>query len=145
MCHGVLFNYNGRQTRVLYTNPNAVLPVKTKSGASRLVTWGRHEDQEGKLPLGGWVLQNDIRAGKWDEWFPRPVLIDSRIFSEMDVTGHVHWFPLVLSHWVQGLVATYDDEQRVYVVTIKPILEPVEYLRWPRIVIDFRSYNDHVR
>jgi hypothetical protein len=143
MCHGVLFNHNGRKTRVLYTNPHAVLPVRTKSGTTRLLPWGRHADQEGELPFGGWVLHDAIRAGQWDAWSPRPVLIDSRIFAEEDKAGRVHWFPLVKSSWVQGVIATHDNERRVYVITIKPTLDPWDYSRWPRIVIHLDNNSFH--
>lgn len=60
---------------------------------------------------------------------------------EKDHTGHSHWYPLDAGQWLQGLVATYGEEQRVYVVTLVPT-EPTQralHDRWPRIVTNEAS------
>ena len=46
-----------------------------------------------------------------------------------------HWLALKEGQFIQGLVAHYNDERRIYVVTIEP--DPLNKLihdRWPRIV-----------
>ena len=39
-----------------------------------------------------------------------------------------------LWEWIQGLVAHWEHERRLYVVTITPELEDAMYERWPRIL-----------
>jgi hypothetical protein len=48
--------------------------------------------------------------------------------------GTNHWFDLVKCQCLQGLVANYKYERRVYVVTIEPEQENAWYYRWPRII-----------
>ena len=36
--------------------------------------------------------------------------------------------------WIQGLVAHWDNERRIYVVTITPEMEDAVHERWPRIM-----------
>ncbi len=42
---------------------------------------------------------------------------------EKDIEGGSHWYDLTPGKWVQGLVAHWDNERRVYVVTITPEME----------------------
>jgi hypothetical protein len=48
--------------------------------------------------------------------------------------GVSHWFDVTPGKWIQGLVARWEHERRVYVVTITPELEDAVHDRWPRIV-----------
>ena len=46
-----------------------------------------------------------------------------------------HWFDLEEVQFIQGLVAHYDDEKRIYVATVEP--DPLTsqiHNRWPRII-----------
>lgn len=134
MCGGVLFTYQGRELRVFFPNPKAVLPVRTKSGGVEILTWGRRKEDQGLLPPGGWARLDSIRAGRWDKWFPVPVKLPVTRFMEKDTHGKSHWFDITGGHWIQGLVARDADERRVYVVTIKPELPDAVHDRWPRIL-----------
>ncbi|PVV05663.1 MAG: hypothetical protein B6D77_18580 [gamma proteobacterium symbiont of Ctena orbiculata] len=43
-------------------------------------------------------------------------------------------FDVTPGKWIQGLVARWEQERRVYVVTITPEMEDAAYERWPRIL-----------
>jgi len=119
---------------VYFPNPKACLPVRTRTGAVDLLSWGRRHDQAGKLPLGGWARLDTIYAGRWDRWFPVPVKLSVKSFMEKDFEGHSHWYDLTRGQWIQGLVARDRHERRVYVVTVEPELPDMIHDRWPRIL-----------
>ena len=133
MCFGVDFCHRGESLRVYFTNPKAILPVKTKTGEYNLMPWGRRKVQHGQLPLGGWARLDSIYAGRWDKWFPVPVKLCVQRFMEQDMEGNARWFDLPKGKWIQGLVARERYERRVYVVTIDPQYSDALYARWPRI------------
>lgn len=136
MCGGVQFKHEDKALKVYFPSPQAVLPVRLKSGGHTLIPWGRREEDTGELPIGGWARHESILAGKWDRYFPKPVRLDLLAFMEKDHQGRSHWYPLMASNAIQALVARYDDEQRVYVVTINPTLpdQAAVHSRWPRFV-----------
>ena len=45
--------------------------------------------------------------------------------------GASHWFDVTPGKWIQGLVARWEQERRIYVVTITPEMEDAAYERWP--------------
>ena len=126
--------HSGLETRVFFPNPAATLPVRCRGGSVVLLPWGRRQSQQGKLPLGGWARLDSIYAGRWDRWFPKPVMLPIQSFMEQDHEGRAHWFDIVSGSYIQGLVAREGHEQRVYVVTIVPEAEDAMYARWPRSV-----------
>ncbi len=134
MCGGVYYIINGEEVRTYFPNPKACLPVKKKIGGVELLPWGRRKEQAGHLPLGGWARLDSIYAGRWDKWFPTPVKLMASQFMEKDIEGNSHWFDITPGKWIQGLVAHYDKERRVYVVTITPEMEDAVHDRWPRIL-----------
>jgi len=101
-----------------------------------LIKWGRRKEEQGVLPPGGWARHESVLKGVWDKYFPKPVLITVDEFMEKDKQGTSHWYPLTGATYIQGLIATDRDEQRVYVVTISPEVDEIEKIhdRWPRIV-----------
>jgi hypothetical protein len=99
-----------------------------------LLPWGRRRHQAGRLPLGGWARLDAIYAGRWDKWLPTPVKIPVSQFMEQDIEGNNRWFDVTAGKWIQGLVAHWEHERRLYVVTITPELEDAMYERWPRIL-----------
>ena len=134
MCGGVLYSQKGQEIRVFFPNPKAMLPVRTRSGDTTLLPWGRRQQQAGSLPLGGWARQESIYAGRWDRWFPIPVKLPIKSFMETDIEDHKYWYELVEGQWIQGLVAHNRHERRLYVVTIEPELEDAIHDRWPKIM-----------
>ncbi len=134
MCSGVYYIIDGEEARTYFPNPKACLPVKKRSGSIELLPWGRRKTQAGHLPLGGWARLDSIYAGRWDKWFPTPVKLMASQFMEKDIEGHSHWFDITSGKWIQGLVAHYNKERRVYVVTITPEREDAVHERWPRIL-----------
>ena len=134
MCGGVYYLIDGQEVRTYFPNPKAQLPVHKKDGSVELLPWGRRKNQAGKLPMGGWARLESIYAGRWDKWFPRPVLLTVTQFMEKDIEGHTHWYDLTPGKWIQGLVAHWDNERRVYIVTVTPEQEDAVHDRWPKII-----------
>lgn len=134
MSSGVLYCFENRDNRIYFHNPKATLPVITKSKNVIRIPWGRRKQQKGMLPLGGWARLEAIYKGQWDRWQPQPVKIPVKAFMEKSYDGSNHWFDLIKGQCLQGLVANYKHEKRVYVVTIEPEQENAWYYRWPRII-----------
>jgi len=134
VCSGVDYRWQGRTVRAYFANPRAMLPVLLRSGDTKLLPWGRREDQCGRLPTGGWAKQNLIRQGVWAKWNPRPVLLTAYRWMEYDNAGDPRWYDLSPAQFIQGLVAHAAEEQRVYVVTIVPLILPGKHSRLPHIV-----------
>lgn len=144
MCGGVYYLIDGQEVRTYFPNPKAQLPVKMRDGNIELVPWGRRKNQVGKLPPGGWARLDSIYGGRWDRFFPTPVKLIISQFMEKDIEGQSHWYDLTPGKWVQGLVAHWDSERRVYVVTITPEHEDAVHERWPRIMSEPPSkYRKH--
>ena len=125
---------DGREVRFYFPNDKACLPVKLRSGGVELLPWGRRQRQDGRLPVGGWAELQSIYDGAWDCWFPRPVKLMVSQFMEQDIHGSSHWYDITSGKWIQGLVARYDDERRVYVVTVSATQADALHARWPRIL-----------
>jgi hypothetical protein len=134
VCGGVLYRCNGEQIRTLFPNPHAMLPVRKRDGSVELLPWGRRKRQQGSLPLGGWARHESIQEGRWDKWNPIPVKLVIDEFMEQDIEGIDRWYAVTEGKWIQGLVATWDLERRVYVVTITPHMDDAIHGRWPRIL-----------
>ncbi len=134
MCGGVYYIIDGQEVRTYFPNPKAQLPVQKRDSGVELLPWGRRKNQSGHLPLGGWARLESIYAGRWDKWFPKPVKLMVSQFMEKDIEGNTHWYDLTPGKWVQGLVAYWDNERRVYVVTVSPEHEDAIHDRWPRIM-----------
>jgi len=136
MCGGVKYRQDDEEHTVYFPRPDAYLPVRLKTGSTRLVTWGRRHEEAGRLPPGGWARLDSVHAGKWQRYGPRPVLIEVDAFMEKDDSGNSHWYELAAGEYIQGLVAYDGDAERVYVVTVTP--EQPEHAavhdRWPRII-----------
>jgi len=94
----------------------------------------RRKEQVGRSPMGGWVRFDSIYAGRWDRYFPISVKLSILQFTEKDIERNSHWFDLTKGQVIQGLVARFQNEQRVYVVTIEPELENAVHERWPRVI-----------
>ncbi|MCG7989356.1 MAG: hypothetical protein JAZ20_03250 [Candidatus Thiodiazotropha weberae] len=134
MCTAVYYTFNHQEFRTAFADSRACLPVRKKQGDIALLPWGRRKQQAGKLPLGGWARLDAIYGGHWDRWRPLPVKLDIRQFMEINFEGARRWFDVTSGKWIQGLIAHWQHERRVYVVTITPELEDSEYERWPRIL-----------
>lgn len=136
MCGGVRYHQDGQEQTVYFPNPKAVLPVLLKNGETKLITWGRRRGEEGQLPVTGWAKLESIEAHKWDRFNPHPAKIAVDSYMEKDAQGLSYWFDMEPGYYIQGLVASWNDETRIYVVTTPPT-EPkhaVIHDRWPRLI-----------
>lgn len=148
MCVGVEFFQNDEPQRVYVTHAHARLPVRLRGGRVVMMLWGARanvpgvEDDTGPghmktWPEGGWAPLDDVRAGKWGRFDPKPVKIAVNRFV---VIGNDHvsrWTYLRRGQYLQGLVAQAGNERRVYVVTVHPP-EGVPGAVWPRVVSTLR-------
>lgn len=134
MCFAINYLYQDKRIIHYFPQPYAELPVKKRDGSLILLPWGRRQHQAGNLPLGGWAWLDSIEAGKWDGFFPRPVKLAVQCFMERDIEDKGHWFEIVKGQCIQGLVARYDQEVRVYVVSQAIKGEEAIFPRWPRIL-----------
>ena len=135
MCSSIMYFYKGHTIKTDFSNPDALLPVRTKSGEFKLLTWGRRQDQLGQLPLGGWARLDAIKSGKWDQYFPKPVQLPIKQFMEVDIENKSHWYPITEGQWIQGVLAREKGERRIYIVTIMPEGIHAIHERWPRIMV----------
>lgn len=135
MCGGVRYTAKKETLKVYFPNPYAQLPLLTKAGETILMPWGRRKEQAGHLPLGGWARLDSINSGKWNSTDPIPVKIVVDAFMEKDRNKNSHWFDVKEGQFIQGLVAHFNGEQRVYVVTVEPDAGNRQiHERWPRII-----------
>jgi len=137
MCGGVKYtDKGGKEWKVYFPSPKAALPVLKRDGEIAWVTWGkRKEEPDHVFAPGGWARMDSIKEGKWQRFHPRPVLLPVQSFMEKDHERQSHWVDVPPGQVMQGLLATRDDQTRVYVVTTDT---PAEYHwihdRWPRLV-----------
>lgn len=137
MPEAVIYNYQNKTHTIYFTNAKAVLPVKLKNGDCKLVTWGRREEENSELPLGGWARLSNIKNGKdshWNMYLPKPVQIPIVKFMEKNFEGKPCWYEVTRGKYIQGLLAQHDNEYRIYIVTIDPEDLTNCHYRWPHII-----------
>lgn len=139
MSQAVNYLYQHQPYEIRFKDPKAKLPLRLRDGSIGLHVWGRRQNEAGNLPLGGWASLNDIRQKGWDKYFPKPVKLDLQGFMEYDFENNPHWFRLTKGQYVQGLLARYDQESRVYIVTIAVTTDNI-FHRWPRILSEVMYY-----
>ncbi len=137
MPEAVKFEYLHKKYAVSFSQAKALLPVKLKNGQIQLVTWGRREQENSELPLGGWARLSSIKndkEGRWQAYLPKPVQIPVEWFMEKDHEGRPCWYEITKGKYLQGLLAHQEDEYRVYVVTIDPEDLMINHYRWPQVI-----------
>jgi len=137
MPEAVIFNYQNKNYTVFFAKANAKLPVRMKSGEIKLVAWGRRENENSDMPLGGWArlttLQNENEK-KWSFYLPKFVRIPILKFMEKDFEGRACWYEVTKGKYMQGLLARQENEYRLYIVTIDPEDLMNCHYRWPYII-----------
>lgn len=140
MCGGVQYTDKANKTwKIYFPNPKAALPILKKDGEIEWVKWGKRKEEDGAdlkfFAPGGWARLDSINEGKWKRFHPVPVKIPVQSFMEKDENRTSHWIDVPAGQVIQGLLATHDDQARVYVVTTET---PPEFAwvhdRWPRLV-----------
>jgi hypothetical protein len=138
MPEAVIYEHQGKIHTVYFPRPKAMLPVRLANGEVKLAAWGRRQQENSEMPLGGWARLNAIHDGKWSLYLPRPVCLPINKFMKTDYEGHVHWYEIARGQMMQGLLAREGEEYRVYIVTIIPELLDICHDRWPRIIVPKR-------
>lgn len=132
MCHTIIFEYKNKSHQVFFTDSDAKLPILTKNGQTYLVDWGRRTNQSGNLPLGGLALLDEIYDRRWKEFCPQSVRLPIRSFMLRDFADKMQWCHVSPNKWVQGLLAKYEQEYRVYIVAFSP--DDEGFIHWPRVL-----------
>lgn len=139
MPQAVTFHYLGKPYTVYFSQPRAMLPVKFAREQTRVVSWGRRLNENSEMPLGGWAMLPAIYKGRWNQYSPKPVRLLVEKFMVMDYENHPHWYEVVSGQWIQGLLAHYEQEYRVYIVTFIPERLDLYFHYWPRIMFNLKS------
>jgi hypothetical protein len=108
---------------VLWGARSGIPGVEDDTGPGHIKTW----------PDGGWATLDDVRAGKWNRFNPKPVKIAVNRFVVIDEHHQPRWTYLTRGQYLQGLLAQAGSERRVYVVTVHSP-ERLPGAVWPRIV-----------
>lgn len=131
MCSGV--EYQGEMH--LWSDPEAHLPVRLKGGDLAWVRWGARHGVESPFFQGPCARLDSIKMGKWARFKPIPVRIPIERYMERNIRGKPYWVKTKSAETLQGLVATWEGQHRVYVVTVDT---PTEFQhvqpRWPRVL-----------
>jgi len=137
MPEAVTFSYQEKIYTIYFAQTKAVLPVKLKSGVSKLVTWGRRDKEISEMPLGGWARLTSVKnekGNRWHAYFPQAVQLPILKFMEKDFEGNVCWYEVTKGKCIQGLLARVENEFRIYIVTIDPEDLNNCHYRWPHII-----------
>ena len=137
MADAVIFSFQNKIHTVSFRHPKAMLPVKLKSGECKLVTWGRRENENSEMPLGGWARLSAIKnekEKKWNMYQPKAVQIFVDKFMEKDFEDTPRWYEITKGKCLQGLLAQYENEYRLYIVTIEPEDLMNCHYKWPHII-----------
>jgi hypothetical protein len=137
----ICYTHQEKSHTVSFKHRDARLPIRTRQGDVQLCQWGRRQNELSHLPLGGWAQLSDIQTKKWQPFFPKPVKLAVLGFMEYDLENNQHWFTLTNGHYLQGLFARYDQDARVYLVTITPQRSDNIFLRWPRILCTANTFT----
>jgi hypothetical protein len=137
MPEAVIFNYENKIHTLYFSNEKAVLPVRLRHGTSTLVKWGRRENENSEMPMGGWARLSSIKNEKntqWNMYSPKPVQIPVEKFMEKNFEGKPCWYEVTKGKAIQGLLAQYEKEYRIYIITIDPEDLTNCHYRWPHII-----------
>lgn len=129
MCSGIEY----KDQMYLWKDATVKLPVLMKNGEVTWLAWGERHGVQSPFFQGPCARLDSIKARKWDRFHPRAVKIPVDRYMERDIKGAPYWVKPDEERYLQGLVATWGEEQRVYVVTVDT---PEQYKhvqpRWPR-------------
>jgi len=119
----------------LWRDADVTLPVLMKGGTISWLKWGERHGVQSAFVQGPCARLDSIQAGKWQRFNPTPVKIPITRYMERNQKGAPYWVKVEDGQYLQGLVATVNGEQRVYVVTVDA---PPEFRhvqdRWPRVI-----------
>jgi hypothetical protein len=136
MPEAVIFKYQNKIHTIFFNQSNAMLPVKLKNRECILVPWGRRENENSEMPLGGWARLSMLKNEdyRWNLYQPKPVQIPIDKFMEKDFEGKACWYEVTAGKCIQGLLAREENEYRLYIVTVDPEDLMNNHYRWPRIM-----------
>lgn len=131
MCSGIEY----QNQMHLWSDPEVRLPVLLKDGELSWLHWGARHGIESPFFQGPCARLESIKMGKWSRFNPVAVKIPMDRYMERDAKGKPYWVKTNEAEMLQGLVATWQDERRIYVVTVEtPQAFAHVQPRWPRVI-----------
>ena len=131
MCSGI--EYEGQMH--LWKDQDVHLPVRLRDGSLKWVRWGERHGVQSPFFQGPCARLESIKERKWNRFNPRSVKIVMDRYMERDQKNKPYWVKAPEGAVLQGLLATWGDEQRIYVVTTEATAEFREVQpRRPRIL-----------
>jgi hypothetical protein len=137
MPEAVIFTYQNKKYTIYFSEAKAVLPVLLRNGECKLVKWGKRENENSEMPLGGWARLVNLRNenfSAWNMYSPKAVKLSIEKFMEKNFEGKPCWYEVTKGRCIQGLLALHENEYRVYIVTIDPEDLTNCHYRWPNII-----------
>jgi len=104
-----------RFIRVYFPNPKAALLVD--AATDLWLPWGRHNEQPGDWPGGGWAREESLSKRYWTRWHPEQVIVHPARWMEKDRSRVSRWFEMEPG---QGILCLRLDDAPwtpLYVVT----------------------------
>lgn len=131
MCSGIEY----LDALITWQNEPVKLPVRLRNGDITWIRWGELHGRQSSFVHGPCARLDSIQSGKWDRFQPHPVKIPLARYMERDSRGAPVWIKVNPDQHLQGLIATWQGEQRIYVVTVETPknfrhMQP----RWPRLL-----------
>ncbi|MEM7017815.1 MAG: YrzE family protein [Pseudomonadota bacterium] len=132
-CNGIEYRQATNPVQVFFSQTQAALPVRLKTGETSWVQWGRRQGESGNLPPGGWANLSEINAGDWNEFKPKPVVVPATRYTlDNPRERRPHWRHLEGSMALQGLMAEAGNERGIYIVTADDRKKPTSLPLPPR-------------
>ena len=100
-----------REVQFHWWQAPTVLPVRW-DGRFRLLPWGSKQRRGTPLPVGGWVAEDDVRAGAFAGSAPEPVVIPAVLGQHAGT-----WF--LITEGVRGVVVRGAAGPVVYMLTTR--------------------------
>lgn len=131
MCSGIEY----QSQMYLWQNSDVRLPVQMRDGSVSWIKWGERHGIRSPFFQGPCARLESVKAQKWARFHPRAVKIPMERYMERDIRAKPYWVKADEGSFLQGLLARWGNEHRVYVVTTET---PAEFQhiqpRWPRVV-----------
>ncbi|QNM96405.1 hypothetical protein [Chitinimonas koreensis] len=107
--------YFGREVR--FRSAGARLPIRSRQGAVSWLPWGlTRQENHVAFPHGAWLDLSVVESPDLYALMPRPVVIAARRFMLTGQDKVEHWFDVEEGQVMRGVLLTWHDEARVYVV-----------------------------
>lgn len=133
----MLVSVEFKGARIDYRDSGAFIPLYTRQNNLVWLPWGlRRQDNHLHFHVGSTVTDLTVKSGAWDALKPLPVRLAVDRFTILDRYRRTHTFYVEDGTAMRGVLVSYRDERRVYVLTEPSMPQHKEMgAYWPK----FRS------